>query len=67
MVLNGLINKMWQSVMVTQQSRFTQQLKRLTQWWHTDCQFCLRARRIIFWLLLMLVADYFWFHLIFNR
>ncbi|WP_257172113.1 hypothetical protein [Colwellia sp. M166] len=36
------------------------------QWWHTDCQFCRKARMIIFWLILMLAADALWFGLIIH-
>ncbi len=39
--------------------------KKMAKWWHTDCQFCRRARLIIIWLVVMLLADAFWFHLIF--
>ncbi|WP_268875713.1 hypothetical protein [Cognaticolwellia aestuarii] len=36
------------------------------QWWHTDCQFCRKARMIILWLILMLIADALWFGLIIH-
>jgi len=40
-------------------------LKEILAWWHTDCRFCQKARLMITWLLLMLIADYFWFKLLF--
>lgn len=33
-------------------------------WWHTQCQYCKKARMLIFWLLLMLLADAMWFNLL---
>jgi len=36
------------------------------QWWQTDCQFCRKSRMIIFWLVLMLIADGLWFGLIIH-
>ncbi|WP_268245255.1 hypothetical protein [Thalassotalea profundi] len=39
--------------------------KTLKELWHTDCQFCRKARMTILWLVLMMLADVLWFHLIF--
>ena len=33
-------------------------------WWHTQCPYCKKARMLIFWLLLMLLADAMWFNLL---
>ena len=33
--------------------------------WHTDCQFCRRARLLLLWLVLMFIVDGLYFHLIF--
>ena len=35
------------------------------KWWQTDCPFCQKFRLLLFWLGLMLVADYFIFQLLF--
>ncbi|MCO4798396.1 MAG: hypothetical protein KC484_04225 [Colwelliaceae bacterium] len=34
--------------------------------WHTDCEFCRKSRMILFWLILMIIADAFWFHLLID-
>ncbi len=39
---------------------------KLQLWWQSDCAICLKTRRLLLWLLLMLLADYFWFHLLFK-
>jgi len=36
------------------------------QWWHTDCAFCRKARMIILWIILMVIADVMWFHLLIH-
>jgi hypothetical protein len=38
--------------------------KSLVEWWHTDCKYCRKARMIFLWLILMIVADAMWFHLL---
>ncbi len=38
--------------------------KKLVAWWYTDCAFCRKSRMIILWLILMLIADALWFHLL---
>lgn len=40
-------------------------LAQLKKWWHTDCAFCRKARYTLLWVLLMFLADYYVFHLIF--
>ena len=35
-------------------------------WWRTDCKVCQKMRQILLWLVLMIVIDMFWFHLIFK-
>jgi len=37
----------------------------LRQWWHTDCTFCKKMRLLLFWFIVMLLADSLWFHLLF--
>jgi hypothetical protein len=37
----------------------------VNKWWHTDCQFCRKYRRIFLWIVVMFAADAFWFHLVF--
>jgi len=39
--------------------------KSFMAWWNTDCEFCKKSRLLIFWLILMLIADAMWFHLLF--
>jgi len=38
---------------------------KLRQWWKTECKYCKRARLILLWFILMLIVDYYWFHLLF--
>ena len=38
----------------------------LKKMWHTDCEFCRKSRMLILWLILMLIADALWFHLLIN-
>lgn len=38
--------------------------KKWFSWWHTECQYCKKARMIILWLTLMLIVDFMWFHLL---
>lgn len=41
-------------------------LEQVKKWWHTDCAFCKKTRLLLLWFILMLVVDYFWFHLLFK-
>jgi len=38
----------------------------LKQWWHTDCKLCQKTRLFVLWVVIMLVIDALWFHLIFR-
>lgn len=38
---------------------------KIKQWWNTDCPFCKKTRLLLLWLVVMLVTDYLWFHLLF--
>jgi hypothetical protein len=37
----------------------------LKKWWQTDCQFCLKYRRMFIWLIIMIAIDALWFNLLF--
>jgi len=40
-------------------------INQIKQWWNTDCPFCKKARLLLLWLIIMLIIDYLWFHLLF--